>query len=105
MGRIYAGVLGPLAMAVVICRGWLASGGVESTLSQAFLYLIVFAVVGALIDVCENLTLFHLIKTSKRDAWAKVARSLEVLKLVSPAIATIYALTVGIWGIINVFTT
>ncbi|HEX6044226.1 MAG TPA: hypothetical protein VFZ22_07035 [Pyrinomonadaceae bacterium] len=67
--------------------------------------IIVLVVVGALIDVCENLTLFHVIKTSKRDAWARVARSLEVLKFVSPAIATIYALTVGIRGVINVFTT
>ncbi len=32
MGRVYAGILGPLAMAVVICRAWLVSGGVEGTL-------------------------------------------------------------------------
>lgn len=49
MGRVYAGILGPLAMAVVICRGWLASGGVESTLSQATLSLALFAVVGAIL--------------------------------------------------------
>ncbi len=49
MGRAYAGILGPLAMAVVICRGWLASGGVEGTLSQAVLYLALFAVVGAIL--------------------------------------------------------
>ena len=67
--------------------------------------IILLVVAGALIDVGENLTLFHVIKTSKRDPWASVARSLEILKFVSPAIATIYALTVGIWGIINVFTT
>ena len=35
MGRVYAGILGPLAMAVVICRGWLGSGGVEGTLTLA----------------------------------------------------------------------
>lgn len=49
MGRIYAGILGPLAMAVVICRGWLASGGVESTLSVATAYLVIFSALGALI--------------------------------------------------------
>jgi hypothetical protein len=49
MSRVYAGILGPLAMAVVICRGWLGSGGVESTLSAAIAYLFVFSVVGALI--------------------------------------------------------
>jgi hypothetical protein len=47
MGRVYAGILGPLAMAVVICRGWLASGGVEGTLSSATQHLVLFAIVGA----------------------------------------------------------
>ena len=49
MGRAYAGILGPLAMAVVICRGWLVSGGVEGTLTQAVTYLALFAVVGAIL--------------------------------------------------------
>jgi hypothetical protein len=49
MGRAYAGILGPLAMAVVICRGWLVSGGVEGTLMQAVTYLALFAVVGAIL--------------------------------------------------------
>lgn len=49
MSRTYAGILGPLAMAVVICRGLVESGGVESTLSLATVYLIVFSVVGAII--------------------------------------------------------
>jgi hypothetical protein len=49
MGRAYAGILGPLAMAVVICRGWLVSAGVEGTLSHAVLYLALFAVVGAIL--------------------------------------------------------
>jgi hypothetical protein len=48
MGRAYAGILGPLAMAVVICRGWLDSGGVEGTLAQAVTCLALFAVVGAI---------------------------------------------------------
>ena len=49
MSRVYAGILGPLAMAVVICRGWLDSGGVEGTLSQATVYLVVFSIIGALV--------------------------------------------------------
>jgi hypothetical protein len=49
MGRAYAGVLGPLAMAVVICRGWLVSGGVESTLIEATASLALFAIVGAIL--------------------------------------------------------
>ena len=47
MGRVYAGILGPLAMAVIICRGWLESGGVEGTLTLATAYLAVFALLGA----------------------------------------------------------
>ncbi len=49
MGRAYAGILGPLAMAVVICRGWLVSGGVEGTLTHAVLFLFLFAAVGAVL--------------------------------------------------------
>ena len=49
MSRVYAGILGPLAMAVVICRGWLDSGGVEGTLSLATVYLVVFSIIGALV--------------------------------------------------------
>jgi hypothetical protein len=49
VGRIYAGILGPLAMAVAICRGWLASAGVEGTLTSAMLYLVVFAILGAIL--------------------------------------------------------
>ena len=44
MGRIYAGILGPLAMAVVICRGLMDSGGVEGTLTIATISLAAFAV-------------------------------------------------------------
>ena len=57
MGRLYAGILGPLAMAVMICRGWLASSGVESTLSLATIYLVVFSVVGALIGQIAQATI------------------------------------------------
>lgn len=66
--------------------------------------IIMLVVVGALLDVFENSALLHVIKNSQRDAWATVARSLEVLKWVFPAVATIYVLTIGIWGIINFFT-
>ena len=63
--------------------------------------IIALVIVGALIDVCENLTLLHVIKTSQRDGWATLARTLEILKLVAPAIATIYVLTIGTWGVIR----
>jgi hypothetical protein len=56
MGRTYAGVLGPLAMIVVICRGWFGSGGVMCTLELATLYLAIFSVVGALIGQIAQAT-------------------------------------------------
>jgi hypothetical protein len=49
MGRIYAGILGPLAMAIVIGRGLLGSGGVEGTLTTATLALATFAILGAIL--------------------------------------------------------
>jgi len=57
MGRVYAGVLGPLAMAVVLCRGLLGSGGVENTLLLATVYLVVFSIVGALIGQFAQATI------------------------------------------------
>jgi hypothetical protein len=57
MGRVYAGILGPLAMAVVICRGWLMSAGVEGTLSLATVYLVAFSLVGAVIGHLAQATI------------------------------------------------
>ena len=57
MGRVYAGILGPLAMAVVICRGWFGSSGVENTLGLATIYLAIFSVVGALIGQVAQATI------------------------------------------------
>lgn len=56
MARVYAGILGPLAMAVVICRGVLGSGGVEGTLGSATLFLAIFSIVGALIGQIAQAT-------------------------------------------------
>ena len=57
MGRAYAGILGPLAMAVVICRGWFGSGDAVGTLGLATLYLAIFSVVGALIGQLAQATI------------------------------------------------
>jgi hypothetical protein len=57
MGRTYAGVLGPLAMTVVICRGWMISGGVEGTLTLATINLAVFAIVGAILGHIAQATI------------------------------------------------
>ena len=57
MARIYAGILGSLAMAVVICRGWLNSGGVEGTLTTATFHLALFALVGAILGHIAQATI------------------------------------------------
>jgi hypothetical protein len=44
-------------MAVVICRGWLDSGGVEGTLSLATVYLVVFSIIGALVGHLAQTTI------------------------------------------------
>jgi hypothetical protein len=64
MGRVYAGILGPLAMAVVICRGWLEAGGVEGTLAQATTFLILFAIVGAILGHLAQTTVDESVRAS-----------------------------------------
>jgi short subunit dehydrogenase-like uncharacterized protein len=49
MGRIYAGILGPLAMTVIIVRGIKDSAGVEGTLTIAIVALAAYAVIGAVL--------------------------------------------------------
>ena len=58
MGRAYAGILGPLAMAVVICRGWFGSGDAVNTLFVLAVLVIVgvaIGVVGSFLSVTRFL--------------------------------------------------
>jgi MFS-type transporter involved in bile tolerance (Atg22 family) len=57
MGRVYAGILGPLAMAVIIGRGVLGSSGVEGTLTTATIYLLLFAALGAILGQVAEATI------------------------------------------------
>ncbi len=75
MGRTYAGILGPLAMVVMICRGWLGSGGIESTLAQATTYLVVFAIVGALIGHLAQATIDESVRSKLEQQLAGEAGS------------------------------
>jgi hypothetical protein len=56
MGRIYAGILGPLAMAIVICRGIKNSGGIENTLTLAIVALAIYAIVGSVLGQIAQAT-------------------------------------------------
>jgi hypothetical protein len=67
MGRVYAGILGPLAMAVVIGRGLLGSGGVEGTLSLATLYLAIFSIAGALIGQVAQTTVDESVRAKMEE--------------------------------------
>jgi hypothetical protein len=74
MGRVYAGILGPLAMAVVICRGWLGSGGVEYTLTLATMHLALFAVVGAVLGHLAQTTIDESVRAKLEQQLTRHAR-------------------------------
>jgi hypothetical protein len=57
MGRIYAGILGPLAMVVIICRGIMDSAGLEGTLTLAIVALAVYAAIGAVLGQIAQATI------------------------------------------------
>ncbi len=56
MGRIYAGILGPLAMVVIICRGIKDSAGLEGTLILAIVALAVYAAIGSVVGQIAQAT-------------------------------------------------
>jgi hypothetical protein len=56
MGRIYAGILGTLAMAIVICRGLKDSSGIEGTLTLAIVALAVYAIIGSVLGQIAQAT-------------------------------------------------
>ena len=63
MSRVYAGILGPLAMAVIIGRGLLGSSGVEGTLTTATVYLLLFAALGAILGQVAEATIDESVRT------------------------------------------
>ena len=56
MARIYAGILGPLAMVVILCRGIKDSAGVEGTLTVAIVALAIYAIVGSVLGQIAQAT-------------------------------------------------
>jgi hypothetical protein len=71
MGRVYAGILGPLAMSVVICRGWLGSGGVEGTLTLATTHLVLFAAIGAILGHLAQTTVDESVRAKLEQELSK----------------------------------
>ena len=57
MGRFYAGILGPLAMTVIICRGIKDSAGLEGTLTLAIVALAIYAMIGSVLGQIAQATI------------------------------------------------
>jgi hypothetical protein len=70
MGRAYAGILGPLAFALVCARGVLAGGGVEATLWAAMAALFVFAGIGYLAGQTADYLVRESVRTQFQTAMA-----------------------------------
>lgn len=75
MGRVYAGILGPLAMAVVIGRGLLGSSGVEGTLTLAMLNLVLFSVVGAILGQLAQWTIDDSVRSKLEEQLSRHGNS------------------------------
>jgi hypothetical protein len=70
MGRAYAGILGPLAFALVSARGVLAGSGVEQALLAACAALFVFAVIGYLAGQTADYLVRESVRTQFQAAMA-----------------------------------
>ncbi len=63
MGRVYAGILGPISFGVVIARSLIDGGNTESALQSAPLMLFVFAAIGYVIGSIADKTIVEAIET------------------------------------------
>ena len=63
MGRAYAGILGLLAMSMVMLRGVLHGAGLESTFSMATISLISFAAVGFVLGTIAESTVDEAVRS------------------------------------------
>ena len=70
MGRAYAGILGPLAFALVCARGVLAAVAIEATLGAAMAALFVFAGIGYLAGQTADYLVRESVRTQFQTAMA-----------------------------------
>jgi hypothetical protein len=73
MGRIYAGILGPLAMMMIIFRGIKDSAGIEGTLTMAILALAAYAILGAVLGRIAQATIDESVRWKIEQQLATVA--------------------------------
>ncbi len=57
MGRIYAGILGSLAMVTIVARALVHGGGAETTMKVAVVCLFLFAAIGWIIGLLAEQTI------------------------------------------------
>ena len=81
MGRQYAGILGPLACTLVLARGIVGGGGLESTLTAATCGLFGFALLGWI----AGHTADYLVRASVRSKFEGAMAEWEAANGKSPA--------------------
>ena len=69
MGRIYAGILGPLAFTTVIARNLTRGGNVESAVMTASWMLFAFAAIGYIIGSIAERTVVEAIGNQFHTQW------------------------------------
>jgi hypothetical protein len=70
MGRAYAGILGPLAFALVIARSTVAGGGIEATMLAACAALFAFAAAGYIAGNTAEFLIDETVRTQFQQALA-----------------------------------
>lgn len=89
MGPRYAGILGFIAFATTLVRGWLVGTGFESAIVTAVVYLFVFALIGWMVGSIATTVIIQSVKDRLRNELAqreleKQAALQEVAQNVNP---------------------
>ena len=89
LGRTYAGILGPLALAVVSVRGMIHGSDPTTTLWAAWLALLVFAVVGFVIGKLAEGVVFDSVRMKAELELARLenqdsGRTIKDMKIEGP---------------------
>jgi hypothetical protein len=80
MGRAYAGILGPLAFALVIARSAVSGGGLEATLLAACAALFAFALAGYLAGQTADYLIRDAVRTQFQQAMADWNKNVQPTK-------------------------
>ena len=95
MGRIYAGVLGSLAFLTVLARSLVHTGGAESSIGQAIVCLLVFALIGGVLGQLAGWIVDDSVRSRLAAELAAAAAAAATAKQNAPAAAGAKKSTVG----------